>query len=223
MVAPTGGNTIGAPPRLTGDPSRDTLALLTWVQELYQAVVLEANVLGTQRKTTADLAALAAQLGTEQSERTGGYATLAAAILAEAAARTADDATIVAAITAAISSEAAARRAQPDDIFWFVAGTLTGGQTILRLPLARATTFPAGLTGSLVVAGVAATAAKVLSIQKNGVEFATASVAIGGTVATLAAASATSFNGTTDILSIIGPAVADATLADLGINLLAAR
>lgn len=67
MVATTG-NTLGAPPRQSGDRERDTLALLAWVQDLYQAVVLEANVLGTQAQQAQTIAALTERLVTAEGK-----------------------------------------------------------------------------------------------------------------------------------------------------------
>ena len=61
MVAATG-NTLGAPPRLSGDPQRDTLVLQRWIQSFYESVVLDGNVIGTQKQQTADLAAIEARL-----------------------------------------------------------------------------------------------------------------------------------------------------------------
>ena len=52
-------------------------------------------------------------------------------------------------------------------------------------------------------------------LKKNGVEFATITFAIAGTVATFTAASATTLNPG-DYITLVAPGSADATLADIG-------
>ena len=100
------------------------------------------------------------------------------------------------------------------DIGGYYGGVPTDELVMVAWPLPRAVTFPAGLTLSKVVASTAATAEAVVSLKKNGTEFGTATFAAAGTVATLAAASATSF-AAGDILTIVAPATADATLAGI--------
>jgi hypothetical protein len=104
------------------------------------------------------------------------------------------------------------------DISIFVAGKPTNAEEISRLVMVDALTLPAGLTGSRGAAGVAATGACTFSLRKNGTQFGTASFAAAGTIPTFAAASATSFVAG-DVLTIIGPATADATLADIALTL----
>ena len=41
------GNTLLSPPRLTGDADRDRLAINRWMQDLYNSLVLAANITGT--------------------------------------------------------------------------------------------------------------------------------------------------------------------------------
>lgn len=67
MVATTG-NTLGPPPRRTGDNEADTAALLEWVQDLYISVVVEANVIGEQSAQSSDLAALTARVAALESK-----------------------------------------------------------------------------------------------------------------------------------------------------------
>jgi len=86
---------------------------------------------------------------------------------------------------------------------------------IMHLPMVTAVTFPAGLTGSQGVLGVAATAQTDFDIQIDGVSFGTMRFAIAGTVATFIAASAQAF-AVGEVLKVIAPAVPDATAADLG-------
>jgi len=110
----------------------------------------------------------------------------------------------------------------PYDVGFFFPGTPTNGEILLRLPFVRDVDFPSALTGSQLKAGTAATASTVISIQKNAVEFGTVTVAISGTTGTFAAASPTSF-AAGDILTVVGPASADATLASIGITLKGTR
>lgn len=102
-------------------------------------------------------------------------------------------------------------------VFLLGAQTLAN-QILIRIRPARAITFPAGLTRSTFTATVNATAATVFSVQKNDVQFGTITVGA-GTVSALFSSSSASINGTTDILSVVGPASGDATLANIGIVL----
>ena len=104
---------------------------------------------------------------------------------------------------------------QPYDIGGTFNGSPTSNLVILRYPIPREVTFPASLTLSLMIANTAATAETVFSLQKNDVEFGTATFAASGTSATFAAASDTTFS-VGDILTIVSPSTPDATLADLG-------
>lgn len=112
--------------------------------------------------------------------------------------------------------------AVPYDIGGTWNGVTTNGLVLIRVPVARAITFPSGMTGSNLIAETAATAQTVFSLKKNGVEFGTATFAASGTSATFAAASETSF-AAGDILTVVAPATADATLADLGWAIVGSR
>jgi hypothetical protein len=85
------------------------------------------------------------------------------------------------------------------------------------LPLAC--TFPAGAPQSQANSKIAATGSTVFTLKKNGSAFATVTWSASGTAGAWVQASTTTFNGTTDIFEIDGPATADATLADFGINI----
>lgn len=107
---------------------------------------------------------------------------------------------------------------EPYDVAVFFPGAQTSAsQLFSRFIPSRAVTFPSGLSPSTATAVTAATGSTVISLQKNGVQFGTITFASSGTSGTFAAASSSSFNGTSDVLSIVGPASADATLADIGI------
>lgn len=83
--------------------------------------------------------------------------------------------------------------------------------------------FPSGGAGSSGTAGTAATGSTTLTMAKNGSAFATFVWAGSGTAATVTLSSTTTFNGTSDVLTLTGPATADASLAKLGINLAGTR
>jgi len=103
----------------------------------------------------------------------------------------------------------------PVDIFHFNPGVTTNSQLVFLYPITRMTEFPVNLSGSQCLANTAATASTVFSLKKNGTEFATITFAIAGTVATFVAASATTLSPG-DYISLVAPATADATLADIG-------
>jgi hypothetical protein len=65
---------------------------------------------------------------------------------------------------------------------------------------------------------MAGTAEKVISLRKNGVEFATVTFAIGATSGTFALATQTDF-APGDVLDFVAASVVDTTLSDLGIAL----
>lgn len=100
-----------------------------------------------------------------------------------------------------------------------IAGTDSNGREHLRMipPACFFRNDPAGTHG---IAGTAATGSTTYSVKKNGVAFGTLVWAAAGTIATTLIAS-TTFNGTSDVLTIEGPATADATLANIGIQLVA--
>jgi len=105
----------------------------------------------------------------------------------------------------------------------FIPGTYSAGQRMAGIVIPIACTIPANLTGSTArVFEANPTASTVISLRKNGTEFGTITIATNG-ACTLAAASETSFNGTTDYLEIIAPLSADSTLAGLNINIKARR
>jgi hypothetical protein len=107
--------------------------------------------------------------------------------------------------------------------FIFCAGTVLANAEELARFIPPACSFPSGGAGSSGTAGAAATGSTTLTAKKNGTAFATFVWAASGTAATVTLASTTTFNGTSDVLSLDGPATADATLAKLGINLAGTR
>lgn len=97
----------------------------------------------------------------------------------------------------------------------------TSSEVILRFPLPRTVTFPENMGDSKIMADVAATDTTVLSLKKDGAEFA---------VATFNAGSSSGlFNGVLtvfdagEVLTIVCPSSPDATLANIGWCLVASR
>jgi len=110
----------------------------------------------------------------------------------------------------------------PYDIGGSYSGAPTASVVLMRYPLPRAVTFPAGLAPSQGVAAVAATAQTDFDILKNGSSFGTMRFAAAGTVASFIAASPATF-AAGDILTVVAPASPDATLADIGFALSGTR
>ena len=105
----------------------------------------------------------------------------------------------------------------PYDIYGSCFGAPANGETVLRFVSARAFTVPANLAATKVYVGTAGTGATVWSVQKNGVQFATITIGSGvsGLITpTLSTQVANSF-AVGDKFSIVAPATADATLADV--------
>ncbi|MDQ1610343.1 MAG: hypothetical protein QOG00_274 [Pyrinomonadaceae bacterium] len=101
-----------------------------------------------------------------------------------------------------------------------VTGAPGAAAVVMRYEAVNYFYFPAGMNSSRAKASTVATGSSVFSIKKNGVQFATMTFAVAGTVATFAATVATSFVPG-DELTIVAPNPADATLANIGITLAA--
>lgn len=112
---------------------------------------------------------------------------------------------------------------QPFDTPTFFPGVPTASQVMQRIVYARPVTIPAGLTATVCSAGTAATAQTDIDLQKNGVSFGTLTFAAAGTTCSLTSAAGASFNGTTDVLTILNANPADVTLADIAITLAGTR
>ena len=96
----------------------------------------------------------------------------------------------------------------------FVNGTPTASLVLQRYVFATIVTFPAGLAGSQGTAGTAAATIATFEVQKNGVNVGAMVFAAAATTATFTMAAATTFNAG-DVLTLVAPAVTDATLANL--------
>lgn len=90
----------------------------------------------------------------------------------------------------------------------------TADQLLLLHVLSQSIDFADNLPGSQAVAGTAANAETVFSIQHDGTEVATCTFAAAGTVGTFAAASEFTI-AAGETFSIVGPSTPDATLADI--------
>lgn len=114
--------------------------------------------------------------------------------------------------------------AQPFDMHAFYPGIPTASAKVIRVPIARAVTFAANFSGSYFAASANATATTVFDVQKNGSSIGSVSIASSGTTATFTTTSGTSKSfAAGDVLSIIAPGTADATLADVGFVLVGSR
>jgi hypothetical protein len=112
---------------------------------------------------------------------------------------------------------------EPNDLHVFIPGVLSSSQLMFRMKVTRAFTLPANLSGGYGTAGTASTGTKVVDIKKNGSSVATITYTASatGTLAT-SGGTAQSF-AVGDVLTIVGPASADATLADVTIDLFGSR
>jgi hypothetical protein len=116
-----------------------------------------------------------------------------------------------------IISESAAGAAKIYDIATYCAGKPDASERLLRFAFVRSIDFPANLTGSQVLARVAATAQTDFELNKNGSSIGTVRFAIAGTTATFIGVGAESFVAG-DILELVAPASQDATLADISFS-----
>lgn len=61
-TAPTTGNTLLPPVRLTGNARTDGLTIQRYLTDVYQQLALQANILGTQAEQAIRIATLEAQV-----------------------------------------------------------------------------------------------------------------------------------------------------------------
>lgn len=113
---------------------------------------------------------------------------------------------------------------QPADVNAFVAGTPGVSAKVLRYVFNRTVVFQDDFAGSRATADTAATASTVFSIKKNGTSIGTITFASSGTTGTFATTGSTVETfAAGDVLSIVAPGSADATLADISFNLAGIR
>ena len=122
-----------------------------------------------------------------------------------------------AALRALVTADLPAQ-AQAYDLAGYFQGKPANGSYIFYVPVVRAFTLPASLTGSYGVSRVAALASTTYTIYKNGGSVGTMVFAISATTATFTMASQTSF-AAGDILSVVTPGTADANQTDIGFTL----
>jgi hypothetical protein len=108
--------------------------------------------------------------------------------------------------------------AQPATISGNYSGAPAADQQIFRYVFAGTVVFPAGLSGSAGNAGNAATASATFKIEQNGTQLGTMAFAAGATAASFTMGAATTFHAG-DVLTIVAPNPADATLANLAWSL----
>jgi hypothetical protein len=103
------------------------------------------------------------------------------------------------------------------DVGVFFPGQYLANQVILLLPLERTVRFAVNMAPSVASCGTSPTASSTITLNKNGVQFGTLTIGTTG-AATFASSSGVVFDAG-DVLTVIAPAAADATLANLGILL----
>lgn len=101
----------------------------------------------------------------------------------------------------------------------FTPGTLGVGSTLIRHVVSQAFVLPVALNGSQASAATAAAAASTLSVRKNGTQIGTINFAAGASVGTFTLVAAIAF-AAGDVLSVIAPSPADASLAGVSISLI---
>jgi hypothetical protein len=112
--------------------------------------------------------------------------------------------------------------ARPYDLLMFSPGVPANSALMARVVIPRIITLPISLTGSYASATVAATAATVLTLAKNGSSIGTVNFALGATAGTFTFSSAVT-TAAGDVLTVTNQATADATLANISITLAATR
>ncbi len=121
-----------------------------------------------------------------------------------------------------IVAAASTTSSSPYDIGCNVAGIPAANAVLLRYPMPRAVGFPVGMTNSRAIANTAATASTTFSLKKNGTLFGTFVFAAAASSATFTAVAAMSFSPG-DVLTVVAPATADTTLADIALVLAGTR
>lgn len=111
---------------------------------------------------------------------------------------------------------------EPNDFHVFLRGVMVNSQLCLRQKATRAFTLPQNLTFSLASATANATASTTITLKKNGSSIGTIVFALGASTGTFTFSAAVSF-AVGDVFTIEGPATADATLADVTLDLFGTR
>lgn len=109
----------------------------------------------------------------------------------------------------------------PFDIMLQKLGVPTNAELITRAVFDRTVTFPVSLTGSVASAGTASTGNVSFDLQKNGSSIGSVVFNISAT-GTFTFGSSRTFNSG-DVLTVVAPGTADATLANISITLAGTR
>ena len=109
------------------------------------------------------------------------------------------------------------------DLTTFYPGIPGADTVIVRIPVAHAVSFADDFAGSYGVASANATATRVYTIFVNGASIGTATFTIGTSTAVFYTTNTTTVLEPGDIISIVAPPTADATLANIGIALAGVR
>ncbi len=105
----------------------------------------------------------------------------------------------------------------PYDLLFSFRGLMANGQVLSRIVVPRAFTVPAGCPGSQAKPGTNPAAPAQVTVRRNGATVATISIATDGTATFTCADPVTWAAG--DVLTVNGPATADAALADLALTI----
>jgi hypothetical protein len=106
------------------------------------------------------------------------------------------------------------------DLAFFVAGSPIDDEIVGSFVAVRAVTIADDFAGSLATAATAATAETIFTVNVNGAPVGTVTFAAAGTAGTLVTTGGAVALVAGDVLSLVAPAVADATIADVAITLL---
>jgi hypothetical protein len=102
------------------------------------------------------------------------------------------------------------------DILFSFMGSPSNGQVMSRIAMPRSVTIPVNCAGSVGSVGVNPTASATVEIHKNGVLAITVNITTGGVVTFVNASPVSLVAG--DVLTFVGQALADATLADISLT-----
>jgi hypothetical protein len=104
------------------------------------------------------------------------------------------------------------------DLLFGSSGAPTASQVLARAVMAKTVTLPINCTGSVGFVGVVPTAPATLTVNKNGTPEVTINITVGGVVSFVNASPVVFVFG--DVVTLVGQALPDATLADIAITLI---
>lgn len=112
-------------------------------------------------------------------------------------------------------------KSHPYDVGIYLSGEIPAGQALIEVPIPRTVNFTIDMGDSQGRAGIACTAESIFSIQKDGVEFAKAIFGSGEALCSFSGEAKVLVTG--EVLSVITPDPADATLQGIGFTLVGSR